>query len=145
VVRPRRPWPRVAALAAAFACGALAQEAGFATGTARRDCAPWDGAATRVTLRSAAHADAGLRLEVVVYDAPERVSGRAFRFSSLTDRVGAATLCGRGPCQFASGTVRFEPFVPGGAVRGRLDLLFPGRAARGAFRAAWDPAVALCG
>jgi hypothetical protein len=157
---PRRAALLVSLIAAA--CGDHADPAslppvpaGFAYAYAAPSCAPWDGYAVSLVLRTTPLAGADTVIEAG--DAPQlRVSiyprdgaglaKRTYRWPRQPEEA-TASRCESGQCEPApSGWVTIRAVAPDSEVTGELELkLQPSRTVRGGFRALWRARRYFCG
>jgi hypothetical protein len=112
------------------------------------DCAPWDGAATSVTLSNEPPGEAPPvpSLRLAAWRSPDQARGHRFAIGEGGPDGGTATFCeAASDCTSASeGWIEFTP--GGGALVGSYDLTFPdGTHRSGRFRAPLGERQALCG
>jgi len=130
---------------AAGAAGAPGREWPYAE--AHADCAPWDGAATTITLSETpiGETQTGPYLVISVYRSLSEVGGITRADGAQANSMSARLCPGDGPCVLADeGSV---DLTPGDAtLRGRYTLrLTDGRALTGSFTAPIKALRILCG
>ena len=113
------------------------------TATVNRDCAPWDGSAFRVSVPM----EAGVVINISIWQAPDIKFSRTFMFPDDTGQVGnVSLLLANGEYETLSGEVRLEGVSEGKPFAGRFNLKSErGGMYVGQFEAEWDNQIALCG
>ena len=134
---------------AACASDGLGPRLGFDHALAFRSCGPLDGPALTIDL--AAHPmDAGRTvpyMRISVWNAPENVAGHTWRLGGSGDTASAVLVRGVNDYETATaGQVSVGVIDTTSSTDGSAVLLFPSVGlVSGNFRAAWDPAVTMCG
>ena len=128
-------------------CGA---QPAWAQTTAWPDCAPWDGAATRIAIPRSTAGDSAspTTLSLALYASPEAIRGRSWTISDHSQQEMSVTLCPPGgPCTMArSGSVRVDSGANGSAITGQFRVrLADGRLLTGHFSAPLQQRTQLCG
>ena len=128
----------------------VAGTADFSDAVAGPDCAPWDGPALTLLLRTEAGGDEAGRSSVTVsvWEKPARLSGRKVTLPRGGRGGGTALLevSGRPAVRLRKGTVRFDRLEPGRGASGSYDLRFlDGRRLKGRFNARWGKDPVPCG
>jgi hypothetical protein len=122
-------------------------EPSLAQGMAWPDCAPWDGAATRIVMPLDSASNTTLAL--ALYQGPEQVRGHSWTIDEHSGDKLSVTLCrsGGGGCVTArEGWVRVQPGEPGSELRGQYRVILgDGRVLAGRFVAPIQPRTMLCG
>ncbi len=143
----RHAWMLLALLACASGPAGEDPTETWAFAVAEPSCAPWDGAATLLTLTNTAGppsaATPALRLSA--WQGPAAVGGHTFAVAASGSDGGSATYCVGGDCTAAtSGWIRFE--AAPGPLTGRYSLTFPdGTHRAGSFSAPLVERQVLCG
>ena len=132
---------------AVLACGG---ESPWSPALAWPDCAPWDGAATRIVIPQEAGSDSASQtnLTLAIYRAPEEIRGGEWVISDQSGSELSVSLCpAAGPCTSAtSGWVRVDSGAPGSEIRGQYRVtLSDGRVLTGRFSAPLQQRVEMCG
>lgn len=111
--------------------------------TVRRDCAPWDGSAFRVSVPL----EGGAVIDISIWQAPDIKFSKTFMFPDDTGQVGnVSLLLANGEYETLRGEVRFEGVSEGKPLAGRFNLKSErGGVYVGQFEALWDDQIALCG
>ncbi|MDZ4865025.1 MAG: hypothetical protein SGJ01_16510 [Gemmatimonadota bacterium] len=132
---------------AVLACGG---ESPWSPALAWPDCAPFDGAATRIVIPQEAGSDSASQtnLTLVIYQAPEEIRGREWAIPDQSGTELSVLLCpATGPCISATaGWVRVDSGAPGSEIHGQYRVTFSdGRVLAGRYAAPLQPPIALCG
>jgi len=108
-----------------------------------RDCAPWDGAAFRVSVPM----DDGTVIDISIWQAPDIKFSKTFSFPDDSGQIGNAMIRSiNGEYEALSGEVRFERVVEGMPVEGRFSFTSErGEAFNGQFKAEWGNVIVMCG
>jgi len=128
---------------------------GFAYAYAAPSCAPWDGPAVSLVLRSDPLAgsdsliEQGDRPQLRISIYPREAGGlarRTYRWPRQPEEA-AASRCESGQCDpVSAGWVTIRTIAPDSQLTGELELRFEGGGtARGGFRAAWRSRRYFCG
>lgn len=143
----RHAWMLLALLACASGPAGEDPTETWAFAVAERSCAPWDGAATMVTLTNTADPPSAATpaLRLAAWQGPAAVGGHTFEVAAPGTDGGTATYCQGGDCTAATtGWIRFGPGT--GPLTGRYSLTFPDGTRRiGSFSALLVARQALCG
>ncbi len=132
---------------AMLACGG---ESTWSPALAWPDCAPWDGAATRIVIPQATGGDSASQtnLTLAIYQAPEEIRGGEWTISDQSSNELSVSLCPTaGPCVSATaGWVRVDSGASGSEIRGQYQIsLSDGRMLTGRFSAPLQQRVQMCG
>jgi hypothetical protein len=132
---------------AALACGT---ESPWSPALAWPDCAPWDGAATRIVIPQTAGGDSASQtnLTLVFYHGSDAIRGEGWTISDHSADQLSMMLCPTaGPCVPAvTGWIRVESGSTGSEIRGRYRVtLSDGRVLAGRFAAPLQQQIQLCG
>jgi hypothetical protein len=111
--------------------------------TINRECAPWDGAAFKVSIPY----EAGSVIEISVWRSPDIKSPTAFTFADQNGKTGDAFYVSLfGTAEPASGIVSFKKVEEDGPVQGEFNLRTDnGYQVQGKFHAIWENKIAICG
>ncbi|MEO8635388.1 MAG: hypothetical protein ABI587_08945 [Gemmatimonadales bacterium] len=114
------------------------------------DCAPFDGAATRIVIPQSVGGDSASQVDLTLalYAAPGAIRGESWTISESSANQLSVSLCpAGGPCLYAtSGWIRVESGSPGSDIRGQYRVtLSDGRVLTGRFSAPLQQRVQLCG
>ena len=139
--------PMVLVAIALLGCGI---EPAASQGTAWPDCAPWDGAATRIVIPLDTGAGGASRgqLTLALYEAPEALRGALWRITTENMNRLSVSLCQPvGDCVWASdGWVRVASGRQGSELRGQYRVtLANGSVLTGRFSAPLQARVQMCG
>lgn len=132
---------------ALLACGG---ESPASPALAWPDCAPWDGAATRIVIPQEVGGDSASQtnLTLTIYQSPEGIRGGEWTISDQSGTELSVLLCpAAGPCVPATaGWVRVDAGASGSEIHGQYRVtLSDGRVLAGRYAAPLQPRVALCG
>jgi hypothetical protein len=111
--------------------------------TVDRDCAPWDGAAFRISIPY----ELGSALEISIWKSPESQAPVAFSFPDPTGSVGEAFYRSPfGTSQPLTGRVAFWQLGGEHPIEGDFSFVTAdGRDLSGSFQAVWGRTSAVCG
>jgi hypothetical protein len=128
-------------------CGA---DSPWAPALAWPDCAPWDGAATRIVIPLSAGDDRASQVDLTLalYEAPQAIRGKSWTISESSANQLSVSLCpAGGPCRYATaGWIRVESGSEGSDIRGQYRVtLSDGQVLNGRFSAPLQQRVQLCG
>ncbi len=132
---------------AMLACGG---ESPWSPALAWPDCAPWDGAATRIVIpqETGGESTSQTNLSLAIYQAPEAIRGGEWTISDQSGNELSVSLCPTaGPCVPATaGWVRVDSGASGSEIRGQYEIaLSDGRMLTGRFSAPLQQRVQMCG
>jgi hypothetical protein len=111
--------------------------------TINRECAPWDGAAFKVSVPY----DPGSMVEISMWRSPDIKFTTAFNFADQTGKIGEAFYVSLfGTTAPLSGIVTFKQVEEDGPVQGEFNLRTDnGYRVQGKFRAIWENKTVICG
>lgn len=140
-------WTRWLLALSLAGCGA---ESPWSPALAWPDCAPFDGAATRIVIPQSAEGDGASQanLNFALYAAPAAIRGESWTISESSANQLSVSLCPvGGPCLYATaGWVRVQSGSDGSDIRGQYRVtLSDGRVLTGRFSAPLQQRVQLCG
>ena len=111
--------------------------------TINRECAPWDGAAFKVSIPY----NPGSMVEISVWRSPDIKFPTAFTFSDQNGKIGDAFYVPLfGTAEPVSGIVSIKQVEEDGPVQGKFNLRTDnGYHVQGKFHATWENKIAICG